>query len=177
MILKVLKDLVFFVFVFFFKNVVSPFVSQQWQSKQMGRGVLWQTAPLLTQPLLSLYNRLSPQDLPAQDSPGKVTIRINTLRLYTTFGNAHSYTLTSGVQFEFSFNGSKKRVFLFLSFLYLPRIDIQALELWKEVRKGKGKEKTQEDCCGYPTACSNGTGYVFLYMSYFVSCHKIYIYI
>lgn len=70
--------------------------------------------------------------------------------------------ITHGVQLEFSFNESKKPVFLFLSFLCLPRIDIQALELWKEVRKGKGKEKTQEDCCGYPTACSDGTGYVLL---------------
>lgn len=47
----------------------------------------------------------------------------------------------------------------FLSSPCLPRINIQALELWEEVRKGQDKEKTQEDCCGYPTACSDGTRY------------------
>lgn len=43
--------------------------------------------------------------------------------------------------------------------LWWPRINIQAPELWEEVREGEDEKKTQKDCWRNPTACSDGARY------------------
>lgn len=58
--------------------------------------------------------------------------------------------------------------------MFLFRINIQALELWEEVGKRQNKEKTQEDCCWYPAACSDGTRYAADYCILLVLAFCVY---
>ena len=72
----------------------------------------------------------------------------------------HTYTFTDKTCHRWDCRLFHHDVFLmFLSCLCLPRVNIQALESWEKVRKDQVEEKTQEDCRGNPTACSERTGY------------------
>lgn len=47
--------------------------------------------------------------------------------------------------------------------LSCSRINVQASELWEEVRKGQDKKTTQEDCGRNTAARSDGAGYALLF--------------